>query len=148
MALQKHTAVTSPTTLLSTELNALASGSRTNASSAVDNDNASNRYLFAAFELAVTFSSTPLSGKTVDLYILPSIDGTNYADGSSSVNPSSAQYAGSFPVRAVATAQRLLLYNVALPPTDFKVLLINNAGQTMAASGNTLKLVMSAYEVS
>lgn len=148
MALQKHTAVSSPTTLLSTELNSLASGSRTNASSAVDNDNASNRYLFGTFELAVTFSSTPLSGKTVDLFILPTVDGTNYADGSSSVNPGSGNYVASFPVRAVATAQRLMLYNVPLPPTDFKVLLVNNSGQNMTASGHTLKMVMSAYEVS
>jgi hypothetical protein len=148
MALQKHTALSSHTTLLSTELNALSSGSRTNASAMVDNDNASNRYLFGAFELVCTFGVAPTAGKTLDLYLLPSVDGTNFADGASTVAPSESTYVGSFAVRGVTSAQRLVLAYVALPPTDFKALLVNNSGQSLAASGNTLKLVMSAYEVS
>ncbi len=147
MALQKHTAVSASSTLLTTEMNSLATGNRTNASAAVDNDGSSNRYLFGTFELVCTFGSAPTAGRTVDLYFLPTLDGTNYADGSSSVVPSDSGYVGSFAVRAVNTAQRLLLTGVPLPPTDFKVIVANNSGQTMAASGNTLKIVMSAYEV-
>lgn len=134
------------TTLASTELNSLA-----NAASAlgVEFNNTVDDYLYGVFELTVTFGTNPTAGRTVDLYIIPAIDGTNYATtitGASGYAQSNS-YAGSFPLQAVTTLQRLnvggtgyrgLLY---LPPVKFKAMLINNAGVAFPASGSTLKMV-------
>lgn len=133
----KWSALGTSTTAMSTELNSLANGSRAIASSAVDNDAARNMY--ADFELYVTYGVAPSAGGRVDLYLVQTLDGTNYADGSASVAPPMTSFAGSFPLRAVTTAQRIVLRHVLLPATDYKPLLDNQAGQAMAASGNTLK---------
>jgi hypothetical protein len=146
MAVHKYGAVSAVQTMLTTELNSLANAATSNASSAFANSGSGNRYLQALFELVCTFASAPTAGKPVDLYILPTVDGTNYADGGGSTVPSAASYAGSFAVRNSASAQRLVLEGIVLPPGDFKLLLINNSGQAMAASGNTLKMVAYAME--
>jgi hypothetical protein len=81
------------------------------------------------------------------LYLVPAPDGTNYVDGSASVVPPASTYVGGFPLRAVTTQQRISLAGglyqsfIVLPPLKFKLLLINNSGQTTAASNNIVKLV-------
>lgn len=146
MAVYKYNALGSVQTLLTTDLNALASGAKSAASTAFDNANASNRHLFGTFELYVTYGTAPTAGRTVDLYLLPTVDGTNYADGSASVDPASNLYAGSFVLRNVNTAQRLVLAFVELPPTLFKAMVINRGGQAFSASGHTLKMAVYSYE--
>lgn len=142
-------------TVLTTELNSLANNTRVvssvNGSSGVfDNSSTgSNPQLdmFADFELVVTFGTNPTAATLLDLYLIPTLDGTNYADdngGSAAPNP--IYYGCSFPVRAVTTAQRIIAQGVRLPPGKFKVALFNNAtGQTTAASGNTVN--MYAYRM-
>lgn len=124
-------------TALSTEINALAAGSSTNASSAIDNSSALD--LFDDLELAVTFGSSPTAGGYVSVFLLPAVDGTNYADGSSSVAPAAGLLVATFDVRAVTTAQRLSFRNVPIPPGLFKYMLTNNTSQAFPASGSTLK---------
>ena len=146
MPLHKHSALSSAQTLLTTALDSLANAAISAASTAFANSGSANRHLFGTFELVVSFGTAPSAGKTVDLYLLPTLDGTNFVDGGGSAAPGGASYVGSFVVRGVTGAQRLALPNLPLPATDFKALLINNAGQTFAASGNTLKLVAHSYE--
>jgi len=61
-------------------------------------------------------------------------------------------YVGSFPLRAVTTAQKvplgLGLALVNLPPTKFKAFLLNKSGQAFPASGSTLKLVPYRHQYS
>lgn len=137
--------------LLSTELNALASGSgalqATGTNPAFDNTAAGNLFFAADIELVVTFGAGPTAG-TIDVYLLPlGSDGATYADGAGGSSPvtSNAEYLCSFPVRAVTTAQRLVLWDVLIPGEQFTVLLVNNCtvngtGQALAATGNTLKI--------
>lgn len=135
------------TQLLSTELNSLASGSgalqSTGTNPAFDNTNASNLFFAADLELVVTFGTGPTAG-TIDVYLLPlGSDGATYADGAGGASPvtSNAEYLCSFPVRAVTTAQRLVLSDVPIPGEQFTVIIVNNGtGQALAASGNTLKI--------
>ena len=104
--------------------------------------------LYADFELAVTFGVAPTAGKVCELYLVRQIDGTNdedYSTSSVAYGPANG-YVGAFPVRAVTTAQRIIVPGVLLPSLDFKVLLINRTGQTMAASGNTLKARRSSLQ--
>lgn len=123
--------------VMTTELNSLASGSKAVASSAVDNATDKNRY--ADFELNVTFGSSPSAGGYVLLYLIPSLDGTNFADGDASTDPQSHLEVGAFQVRATTNAQKLHLRDVKLPPFKFKPLLVNNTSQSFPASGSTLK---------
>lgn len=129
------------TSVLTTELNSLANNAISNASATII-DNTTNLDLFADFEANVTFALAPTAGTSLDLYLVPSIDGTNYEDGgqtASNVQPSTAYYAGSFIVRAVTTAQKIAIQGVRLGPNKFEAVLVNNTtGQALAASGNTV----------
>lgn len=133
------------TPLLSTELNSLASGSGAlqSTSPAFDNTAAGNLFFVADIELVVTFTAAPTAG-AIDIYALPlGSDGATYADGAGGVSPvtSNAQYLCTFLVRAVTTTQRPILTDIPIPGEQFVILAVNNGtGQTLAASGNTLKL--------
>jgi hypothetical protein len=131
------------TTVLSTELNSLASSSGKAISSAINNSPTGDDPqldLFTDLELAVDFVSAPTAGTVIELYLLPSIDGgTTYPDGSTSVLPQSSLYVGGFAVRAVTTAQIMLIRGVALPPGYYKYLVQNTTNQAFPSSGSTLR---------
>jgi len=126
-------------TVLDTQLNSLADAARSVASAAQDNTLAAQLMFWADFELFVDLALAPTENKVVELYLLTEIDGTNYADGSDTVQPRYTSAAGSFPMDAVATAQRVVLRGVPLPPTKWKALVKNSSGQAFAATLNTLK---------
>lgn len=123
---------------MTTELNALGSSTGKAISSAIDNS--STLDLFDDLQLNVTFASAPTAGTVVELYLLPSIDGgTDYPDGSTSVLPQSSLFVAGFAVRAVTTAQKMVVRGVALPPGLFKYLIQNTTNQAFPASGSTLE---------
>jgi len=130
------------TTVMSTELNALAQPTGKAISATIDNEMPSGTYqgdLFADLELAVDFASAPTAGTVVELYLLPSIDGTVYPDGSTSILPQSSLYVGGFAVRATTAAQVMVLRGIALPPGDYKYLVQNTTNQAFPATGSTLR---------
>lgn len=137
-------------TLLSTELNSLANNY---GALGVEFDNAAGLWLKASFLLTVTFGSNPTAGNTCDLYLIPALDGTNYADnttGASGYAPSTC-YIGGFPLQAKTTIHRLglglgLNGAIELPPSKFKVLLINKSGVAFPASGSTVQMLASMYQ--
>ena len=138
------------TTIASTELNSLANNA---GALGAEFDNAAGLWLFGAFELTVTFGSAPTAGSTVDLYLIPAPDGANYDDaitGASGSAPATC-YAGSFPVRAVTTAQKIPLGfaqsgYVQLPPMKFKPFILDKSGQAFPASGSILKMTPFRYQ--
>lgn len=126
------------TTAMSTELNSLGSTTGKAISSALDNS--SDLDLFDDLELSVTFASAPTAGTIVELYLLASIDGgTSYPDGSTSILPQASLFVAGFAVRAVTTAQKMIVRGVALPPGSFKYLVQNTTNQAFPASGSTLE---------
>lgn len=126
----------STTTVMSTELNSLADNARA-LGAEVDN---SAGFIWGDFEINVTFAVAPTNKNPLEIFILQSLDGTNFADGSASVEPASTLMRGYVPVRNVTSAQRLVFENVLLPPRKFKVLLWNKSGQAFPASGSTVVL--------
>lgn len=122
-------------TALSTDLNSLADGSAA-LSSAIDNTSTLNTFM--DLELVVTYGTAPAGEQACEIWVVSSADGTNYEDGSGSVTPARPPDA-IFALRAVTSAQRIVIKMVPIPPALFKILLVNEAGQTMAASGNTVK---------
>lgn len=137
-------------TLASTELNSLAAAARA-LGAEYDNSASGNLYLFGLFELNVTFGTAPTAGTLVSVYIIPAPDGTNYDDGSASVAPPTTSFVGGFPVRAVTTAQKIMLRTgfaqlIPLPPTKLKVIVQNDTNQAFPATGSTVKMVPYRYQ--
>lgn len=127
-------------TQLSTGLNSLADAGR--AISAAY-DNTSGLDLFIDAELAIAYtSSAPSAGvKVAELYMLPSVDGTNYPEGGTSITPQGALLVATFESRNGSTSavERLMATGIPIPPFNVKFLLVNTSGKTLHASLNTLK---------
>lgn len=135
----------SATTYLTTELNALADGAN-KLGAAIDNT--ANGDMYADFELYLaTQGAARSSGAYVGLYILPSVDGTNYCYGADAVDPPASTLRGVFPLDAVTTARYVTLTHILLPAGLFKVLVINETGQAFAATLNTLKYALYNEEI-
>lgn len=144
MPLTKYSTLGTATSLITTGMNSLANDGRAGSSAVA---NSTNRNTLGVFELVVTFGTAPTAGRTVDLFLVPALDGTNYADGhDAAVDPTANSYAGSFVVRGVNTAQRLVVTDVQLPATNFKAVVVNRAGQAFAASGNVLTVRAYDYD--
>jgi hypothetical protein len=128
---------------MSTELNALGQPTGKAISAAIDNympdPTTYQGDLFADLELAVDFVAAPTAGSVVELYLLPSIDGTVYPDGSTSILPQSSLYVGGFAVRSTTAAQVMVIRGVALPPGSYKYLVQNTTNQAFPATGSTLR---------
>ena len=135
----KWTTPASIATALSTELNGLANGSYSNASGAIDNE--TGLYQFMQVELNLA-SLTPVSGQSVAVYLLSSLDGTNFADGGGAVAPPDGSLLTIFSLRAATAAQRRVSSVLEAPPLQFKLVVCNmtiTSGVAFGATGNTLK---------
>lgn len=137
------------TTVMSTELNAVAATTGKAISSAIVNDDSVAQPtldLFADLELAVDFVTAPTAGTVVELYLLPSIDGgTTYPDGSTSILPQTSLYVGGFAVRNTTAAQVMVIRGIALPPGYYKYLVQNTTNQAFPATGSTLR--QNTYQI-
>jgi hypothetical protein len=102
--------------------------------------NTSSGMLFARVELnqGATTGATTGAG-TADLYLLASVDDTNFAKGSTTVAPSDADVVFSY--EASSVAQRLVSYEIRLPPMDFKWCLENNYGVQLSTGTNVLRAI-------
>lgn len=138
MPTEKWTALASRGNILSTELDSLADAAASTVN--IEYDNASNLDRFGIAELQVTFGTNPTADAVVDLYCLPTLDGTNYPAGSADATPEASLYVGSFQVNASTSAQRLQTSRFELPPTKCKFVAVNRTGQSFPASGSTVAL--------
>ncbi len=135
-------AALSYTSALSTELNSLASGSVAVASTAIDNTTALNTDGWVSVSLPTVATGT--GAPSLDVYLLPlNQDGTTYGDGTATgtVLPGGAYYVGSIAWTAslASGTQTGSLYIASgIPPTKFKLAVVNNIGNALAASGNVV----------
>lgn len=141
MATVKWASPDSVEDVLTTELNSLSDGANKITTTAISNDQAAELDMYADFILSLAAQgSARSSGARVDLYILPQSDGTNYPYGGDSLDPDPGLLAGSFAFDAATTARVAVLRGILLPPMDFHVLVVNETGQALAASGSTLQM--------
>lgn len=120
-------------TLMSADLNTLADAGVV--TGAVIIDNTTNRYFYSIFELylpAIDLSAE--DNPAVELYLLPSYGGSNYAD-------ISTQYLVSVMGVAETNAiHRAVSPHVLLDPIKYTPYIVNSTGQAFAGTLNTLKI--------
>ena len=157
MATTQEYLLGSATTLMTTELNSLASSSGLTAgaissvggTSGLFNNTAGGGglggYTLGQWELNLAApAGTLTAGTAAYVWLLTTVDGTNYEDGSATVIPARPPDL-IFPVRAVSTAQRIIRV-LMMPPGNWYVLLAQNTGQTWGASGNTVKVTPVTFQ--
>lgn len=131
----KWTAPEAIATYFSTGLNSLTDGSFVGVGAAISNETDLYQYIDLELNLAAL---SPTAGAFVDIWILPTMDGTNYATAGKPLITSALLCTFQLDTTG-ATAQRLMLTDVVIPPLNFKLDLRNKAGASFGASGNTLK---------
>lgn len=127
--------------VLTTELNSLADGSVTALSA--EKDNSSLQHLFADFQLDLASLTISSTAAFASIYIVPTVDGTNYPDWASGAIPTyaAAYFRGTIPIKNVSAATaRANFEEVRIPPGKFKVAIRNGVGASFAASSNTLAM--------
>ena len=144
MATIKWSALGTTTTYLSTDLNALANGAN---KIGAEIDNTADKHTYALLELYLAAQGVARdSGGYVALYVIKSVDGTNYEFGGDALDPPSSAWVTNFTLDA-DTAARYVGADIPVPPCKFKFLVINETGQALAATLNTLKYRFYDLEV-
>jgi hypothetical protein len=120
-------------------LNSAANNEWTDLADAVDNS--TTKYMFADVEVVLASAAFTGAGSSIEVYLIPSVDGTNYPTWTGNVTTEEQENAGFF-VGAVTTtgstaAQRMVLRDVELPNGLFRWAFRNKGGPTLAASGNS-----------
>ncbi len=135
----KWNAPSATLTVLSAELDTLASGAMSAASAPIANQTNLNLYADIEVNLAsVSFAA----GSYVALYILEAVDGTNYpAQSDADLRLTTTQLLVAIPTGVAASAQRVVVRNVVIPPGIFEIKLDNQTGVTLS-TGNTVKFNM------
>lgn len=98
-------------------------------------DNRTGLDQFCTIEILANFAVAPLANKIVTVYLLYSLDGVNFEDGSATVDPTKAPTAV-LTTRNVVGDQRTIIPNVPLDPHQFKILVKNSADQTATITVN------------
>jgi hypothetical protein len=122
-------------------LNSIASTNGILSDVAIANGTALDRYMDISFALAsAAFTGTGIN-LSIHLYPLNK-DGTTYGDGkfgSSAAGPCAYPPVAVIPLVAATQAQTGAATGIVIPPGTFKLVLVNNGGVALAASGNTLQ---------
>jgi hypothetical protein len=95
-------------------------------------NNATNLDLYLTAELVYSYSTAPTANRTVEIYLLYSVDGTNYEE------ESAHALIGSFsPSADTATHRRVVIRGYPLMPFAFKLRVKNvDTGQTITVTVN------------
>lgn len=143
MGASNYDSTPSLTTYMDTDLNSLANNTTNIGGTTFDNT--SNRDFYMAAELYL--ASVDLSAQTnptVELYMVPSIDGSNYCDDGTDASatdyPPATTLVGVFSIQETSAAHRVGIEMFRLAPLKYTPVLINKTGAAFAASGNTLKM--------
>jgi hypothetical protein len=124
---------------LTTELNSLADAAVS--ALGTERDNTTDLATYSDLELNLASVTITSVVAAIDVYLVPTVDGTNYPDTVTTyANFMAGYYVGQFLVKAVSAAVfRGTLRAIPIPPGKYKWALRNRCGAALAASGNTLK---------
>ena len=116
-------------------------------------DNSTTKYPYADLELVLGSAAFTGSDAGMEVYIVPTIDGTNYPDWSGNATADAPEQAHYFavwlPLKASTAARRVASSHdddIPLPQGKFKFGTRSRANVTLAASGNTLTWRPKSYD--
>lgn len=116
-------------------------------------DNTANLYAFAQLDLVLGSAAFTGTDSAIEVYIVPTVDGTNYPDwtGNSTADAPEQMhlFAAFLPLKATTAARRAVSSSqkpIELPQGKFKFGLRSRANVTLASSGNTLYWRPLAYQ--
>lgn len=138
----------SDSTVASTSLNSLANDAK-DVSAEIDNGGASDLFLFDDIEWHnAAMGYAPAADSVMELYcVSQELDGTGWEDGEDgTIDPPLVNLVGVFNMRSETVAQTHILRQIPLSPGKYKYVIINKTGQTLASSGNTLKVTPYRYK--
>lgn len=128
-------------------LASLTNGEWTDLSDALNNS--SDLAFYEDLEIVLGSAAFTGAGSALRVYLLPSVDGSNYPDWTGNVTseePENEQYyVGEVSTSQSTAAQRLVLRDIALPNGLYKYGFRNATGVTLAASGNTVSYRRHRY---
>jgi len=143
MGVSSYDSTPTLTTYMSTDLNSLANNTTNIGGTIFDNSTTRDFYMGAELVLA-TIDLSAQTNPAVELYMVPSIDGTNYcevgADASTTDYPPSTTLVGIFAIQETNATHRSAIEIFRLGPYKYTPILINKTGAAFAATGNTLKM--------
>lgn len=132
------------TTYLTTTLNSLAEGAIDIGGTPLDNTSNKHHNLVAELQLASVDLSAQ-TGLTVELYLVPSVDETNYVDDGTDASttdlPPGSAHVGTFYIQKTSAAHRsAIVCKECLQALKYTIVLKNSTGVAFASSGNILKI--------
>lgn len=138
-----------PVTLLSSELNSLASGSvavsSVGGSSGLFNNTYTRQAVWARAVLTAGSSGAVSTGGNISCWFLESLDGATF-ESTSVAPPRSPDIVFPAPASTLSSATLLSQGLVRLPTLRYKLLCQNNLGQGLTASGNSVAVAPLAVQ--
>lgn len=105
-------------------------------------DNSLTKYMMADLRLVLGSAAFTGTDSIVEIYLLPSVDDTNYpdwvGDGIIDEQENQIHFIGSVTTSGTTAVQDLALRAISLPNGKFKFGVRNRAGVALAGSGSTL----------
>jgi hypothetical protein len=136
----------SAATCLTTELDSLADNGHSALGAEIDNS--TNKYATADFEVYLASAAFTGADSGMEIYIVPSVDGTNYptwTTGTSDEQENIPYCVGFVPTTGTTAAQRAVLTGIPLPQGKWKPAARSRANVALASSGNTLSWRPGSY---
>ena len=143
----RFTAYDSIVTYLTTDLNALANAANKLGAAIDFAASGTDRKMY--LDVEVYLASVDLSSQTnpaINIWLLARTDGTNFEDGSDSVDPARMPDKV-VALREVSGAQRVFARFLLTTPDQGKLLIENKTGAALAATGNTVKYMNYSEEL-
>lgn len=136
-------AITSRSTVLTTELNGLGIGAYSGLGSEIDNSTNLDQY--GAVEIYLPSITVPSGGGYINVHMITAPGGTNYGD---SGTPGNETVIATFTAPAATAAIRKTSTRLfVIPPTKVKFVFYNGLGVALAATLNTVTLYTCNDEI-
>ena len=105
-------------------------------------DNSTTKYTHVDLYMELGSSAFTGAGSGIEIYLVPSVDGTNYPSWDSAVSTDETEntphFVGFMATTASTAVQKMALRSVELPAGKFKFAVRNRGGTGLNASGNAL----------
>jgi hypothetical protein len=138
-----YSALQNATTMMTTELNALADDDLAVGTTAFDNTTNKDAWATAELDFGASLALSAANNNPVCyLYLIPSYDGTNYADGGDATSElvPSEYLKGTFEFNKLDGSQIAVIDKFDISLLKYTAVIFNDLGAALSATGNTLKI--------